>query len=126
MKTPAIAISRPALPAWSHLTARLGDFATLMKPRVMALAVFTALVGMAIAPGHINPLVGSVAIFAIAAGAGAAEVIEEAVQLIEPEVLYNRVLLRLNLASELPLVRGDRVQLQQVIINLLVFRHGVG
>src|SRR5882757_7540949 len=72
MKTAAIAISRPVLPAWFRLTARLGDFATLMKPRVMALAVFTALVGMAIAPGHVDPLLGSAAIFAIAAGAGAA------------------------------------------------------
>jgi signal transduction histidine kinase len=47
------------------------------------------------------------------------EVIEEVVPLIEPEALCNRVLLRLNLASDLPLVLGDRVQLQQVIINLL-------
>jgi protoheme IX farnesyltransferase len=75
MKTATISISRPALPAWLYSSARLGDFATLMKPRVMALAVFTALVGMAIAPGHIDPLLGSVAIFAVAAGAGAAGVL---------------------------------------------------
>src|SRR5882672_6435566 len=75
MKTAAIAISRPVLPAWFRLTVRLGDFVTLMKPRVMALAVFMALVGIVIAPGHINPLLGSVAIFAIAAGAGAAGVL---------------------------------------------------
>jgi C4-dicarboxylate-specific signal transduction histidine kinase len=48
------------------------------------------------------------------------EVIEEVIPLIESDVLRNRVLLRLNLASELSLVLGDRVQLQQVIINLLV------
>jgi protoheme IX farnesyltransferase len=75
MKTAAIAISRPVLPAWFRLTVRLGDFVTLMKPRVMALAVFTALVGMAIAPVHLNPLVGSIAVVAIAAGAGAAGVL---------------------------------------------------
>jgi heme o synthase len=57
------------------LTARLPDFITLMKPRVMALAVFTALVGLTIAPAHVDPLLGSVAIFAIAAGAGAAGVL---------------------------------------------------
>jgi signal transduction histidine kinase len=48
------------------------------------------------------------------------EVIGEVISLIEPEMLRNRVLLRLDLASELSLVLGDRVQLQQVIINLLV------
>src|SRR3979490_3205325 len=51
---------------------RLPDFLTLMKPRVMLLAVFTALVGLMIAPGHLDPLLGSIAILAIAAGAGAA------------------------------------------------------
>ena len=47
----------------------------LMKPRVMILAVFTAFVGMAIAPGHLDPLFGSIAILAIAIGAGAAGVL---------------------------------------------------
>jgi len=47
------------------------------------------------------------------------EVIAEVVPLIEPEALRNRVSLQFNLASELSLVLGDRVQLQQVIINLL-------
>jgi heme O synthase-like polyprenyltransferase len=53
----------------------LADFVSLMKPRVMSLAVFTALVGMMIAPGHLDPLLGSIAIVAIAAGAGAAGVL---------------------------------------------------
>jgi heme o synthase len=57
------------LPAESR---RLADFFTLMKPRVMSLAVFTALAGLLIAPGHLDPLRGSIAILAIAAGAGAA------------------------------------------------------
>jgi signal transduction histidine kinase len=48
------------------------------------------------------------------------EVIEEVVQLMEPEVRRNRVLLRLDLASDLPAVLGDRVQLQQLMINLLI------
>ena len=54
---------------------RLPNFLTLMKPRVMLLAVFTALVGLIIAPGHLDPLLGSIAILAIATGAGAAGVL---------------------------------------------------
>jgi protoheme IX farnesyltransferase len=54
---------------------RLSDFIALTKPRVMLLAVFTALVGLIIAPGPVDPLLGSVAIVAIAAGAGAADVL---------------------------------------------------
>jgi protoheme IX farnesyltransferase len=52
--------------------ASVSDFATLMKPRVMLLAVFTAAVGLMIAPSHLDPLLGAVAILAIAMGAGAA------------------------------------------------------
>jgi protoheme IX farnesyltransferase len=52
--------------------ARLPSFVALMKPRVTSLAVFTAFVGLTIAPGHLDPLLGSLAIVAIAAGAGAA------------------------------------------------------
>jgi heme o synthase len=47
------------------------DFFSLMKPRVMSLVVFTAFVGMLLAPGAINPFLGFVAILAIAVGAGA-------------------------------------------------------
>jgi protoheme IX farnesyltransferase len=43
-----------------------------MKPRVMALALFTAFVGLMIAPVRLNPLTGLIAMFAIAVGAGAA------------------------------------------------------
>jgi UbiA prenyltransferase family len=62
-------------PSGSRLAARLPDFVMLTKPRVMALAVFTALVGTIIAPGHLDPLLGSIAVLAIAAGAGAAGVL---------------------------------------------------
>jgi len=51
------------------------DYVALLKPRVMSLAVFTALVGLVIAPGHLDPLLGFIAILAIAAGAGAAGVL---------------------------------------------------
>jgi heme o synthase len=72
---PSTALSRIPLPAQSRLTTRLPDFIALMKPRVMLLAVFTALVGLAIAPGHLDPVLECLAVLAIAAGAGAAGVL---------------------------------------------------
>jgi len=57
------------------LTTRLPDFIALMKPRVMLLAVFTALVGLMIAPVHLDALLGCIAVLAITAGAGAAGVL---------------------------------------------------
>ncbi|WOD13722.1 ATP-binding protein [Paraburkholderia kirstenboschensis] len=48
------------------------------------------------------------------------EVVDEAVALVKPEALRHCVTVELQLASGLPLVRGDRVQLQQVIINLAI------
>jgi protoheme IX farnesyltransferase len=53
----------------------LRKFLALMKPRVMALAVFIALVGLIIAPGHINPRLVVGAILAIAAGTRAAGIL---------------------------------------------------
>jgi protoheme IX farnesyltransferase len=50
----------------------VSDFVALSKPRVMMLAVFTALVGLSIAPVQLDPLATFVALLAIAAGAGAA------------------------------------------------------
>lgn len=48
------------------------DFLALTKPRVMSLAIFTALCGMLVAPGQvIHPVLGFTAILAIALGAGA-------------------------------------------------------
>ena len=48
------------------------DYLALLKPRVMSLVVFTALVGMLIAPGHLHPVLGFTALLCIAIGAGAA------------------------------------------------------
>ena len=50
----------------------VGDYIALLKPRVMSLVVFTAFVGMAIAPVGLNPVIGFEALLAIAVGAGAA------------------------------------------------------
>ena len=49
----------------------VSDFVQLMKPRVMTLAVFTALAAMLATPDPINPILGTIAIIAIAVGAGA-------------------------------------------------------
>ena len=49
----------------------VGDYFALLKPRVMSLVVFTALVGMMVAPGSIHPVIALVSILAIAVGAGA-------------------------------------------------------
>lgn len=53
----------------------VSDFIALTKPRVMMLAVFTALVGLSIAPVRLGPLTTLAAVLAIAAGAGAAGVL---------------------------------------------------
>ena len=47
------------------------DYLALLKPRVMSLVVFTAMVGLLVAPGGINPVVGFSAVLFIAIGAGA-------------------------------------------------------
>jgi protoheme IX farnesyltransferase len=52
--------------------ASVGDYVALMKPRVMSLVVFTALVGLVVAPGHLHPVLGFAALLCIAVGAGAA------------------------------------------------------
>jgi heme o synthase len=47
------------------------DYLALLKPRVMSLVVFTALVGLLVAPGHLHPVIGFTALLCIAIGAGA-------------------------------------------------------
>jgi heme o synthase len=70
--------NRPAVASSSHsadrLAARwrLSDFFELTKPRVMLLAVFTAVAGLISAHGQFDPLQALAAVLCIAAGAGAA------------------------------------------------------
>jgi protoheme IX farnesyltransferase len=71
----AFDVSRFRVASRSGPAVRLPDFFSLMKPRVMVLTVFTALVGLMIAPARLDPLLAVVAILAIAAGAGAAGVL---------------------------------------------------
>ncbi|WP_395815411.1 heme o synthase [Devosia sp.] len=58
------------LPAYAG-GARVEDYVQLLKPRVMSLVVFTAFVGLLLAPGGINPIIGLISILCIAVGAGA-------------------------------------------------------
>jgi heme o synthase len=62
VRTPAAA----ALP----YEGELGDWIALLKPRVMTLVVFTGLIGMLVAPGHLNPVLGLTAVLCIAVAAG--------------------------------------------------------
>ncbi|MGY3149682.1 protoheme IX farnesyltransferase [Bradyrhizobium sp. USDA 3397] len=68
----ALSTSRTRLTSWFVWVERPRQFVSLAKPRVMALSLFTAFVGMMIAPIRPEPLPGLIAILAIAAGAGAA------------------------------------------------------
>ena len=51
--------------------AQFGDYFALLKPRVMTLVVFTALVGLLAAPVPVHPVIGFCAILFIAVGGGA-------------------------------------------------------
>ncbi|MFG1204771.1 heme o synthase [Xanthobacter aminoxidans] len=47
------------------------DYFELLKPRVMSLVIFTALVGLVRAPGDVHPVIAFTALLCIAVGAGA-------------------------------------------------------
>ncbi len=70
-KAPAAASRAPVGADESRHRFQVADYAVILKPRVMSLVVFTAAVGMALAPGSIEPLSALIAIACIAAGAGA-------------------------------------------------------
>jgi protoheme IX farnesyltransferase len=50
----------------------VGDWIALLKPRVMALVVFTGWIGLLVAPGHLHPVLALTAVLCIAVAAGAA------------------------------------------------------
>ncbi|WP_282059827.1 heme o synthase [Roseobacter litoralis] len=58
-------------PAAKEYEAQLGDYFALLKPRVMSLVVFTALVGLLAAPTPVHPVIGFASILFVAIGAGA-------------------------------------------------------
>lgn len=60
---------------WAGGMATVGDYVALLKPRVMSLVVFTALVGMIVAPTSIHPALAAISLLCIAVGAGASGVL---------------------------------------------------
>ena len=46
------------------------DYIELLKPRVMSLVVFSGVVGLVVAPGHVHPFIGFITILCIALSAG--------------------------------------------------------
>ena len=60
-----------SLPDSNTSDASMGDYFALLKPRVMSLVVFTAIVGLLVASIPVHPFIGFVAILCIAVGAGA-------------------------------------------------------
>ena len=71
----AIALASPRISE-----AEVGDYFALLKPRVMSLVIFTALVGLAIAPGHFHPVLAFTSLLCIAVGAGASGALNMALE----------------------------------------------
>jgi protoheme IX farnesyltransferase len=72
--TQSLVAGRPRVAAASDAVgnADVGDYIALLKPRVMSLVIFTALVGLVRAPGDLHPVLAFTALLCIALGAGAA------------------------------------------------------
>ena len=62
----------PSAAVAAYAGAAVGDYIRILKPRVMSLVVFTGIVGLVVAPGHLHPVLAAVAVLCIAVGAGAA------------------------------------------------------
>jgi protoheme IX farnesyltransferase len=112
MQSVPISASRPHSSSQSGLAARLGDFITLMKPRVMFLAVFTAIVGLMIAPAHLDPLHAAAGVLAIAVGAGAAGALD-----MWYDADIDRIMSR---TAMRPIPRGRISRLQALIFGLVL------
>src|SRR5215831_10578138 len=112
MNTTAVPLSRLSLASRPSLVKRLPHFVTLMKPRVMALALFTALIGLMIAPTHLETIPGFIAILAIAAGAGAAGVLNMWYDA-DIDALMTRTAMR-------PIPRGTVSQLEALILGVVL------
>jgi heme o synthase len=110
MKTIANPSSALPLASQPGLVARLSDFIALMKPRVMVLAVFTALVGMASAPRALDALHALVAVVAITAGAGAAGVLNMWYDA-DIDAIMTRTAMR-------PIPRGRVSQVEALVLGL--------
>ena len=61
----------PLNPTASAAGGEVSDFFALLKPRVMVLVIFTALVGMVVSHASVNPIIAGISLLMIAVGAGA-------------------------------------------------------
>jgi protoheme IX farnesyltransferase len=91
---------------------RLSDFVALTKPRVMMLAVFTALIGLSIAPVRLDLLATLAAILAIATGAAAAGVLNMWYDA-DIDAIMSRTAMR-------PIPRGKVSRFEALVFGLLL------
>jgi heme o synthase len=74
-------IDQNALVAGPRISeADVADYLALLKPRVMSLVIFTALIGLLIAPGHFHPVLAITSLLCIAVGAGASGALNMALE----------------------------------------------
>lgn len=85
-------------------TAQPEDFFQLLKPRVMSLVIFTAVTGLVVAGGDLDPISSALAVLCIAVGAGAAGALNMALEG-ETDALMRRTRGRPVAAGRIP--RGD-------------------
>ena len=90
----------------------LSDFIALTKPRVMMLAVFTALAGMSSAPARLDPLSTFAAVVAIASGAASAGVLNMWYDA-DIDAVMTRTAMR-------PIPRGRISRFEALILGLLL------
>src|SRR5258708_6230180 len=99
--------ARPLADFWS-----VSDLVALTKPRVMMLAVSTALVGLSSAPVRLDPLTTLAAVLAIAAGAGAAGVLNMWYDA-DIDAVMSRTAMR-------PIPRGKISRLEALVFGLVL------
>src|SRR5580700_114996 len=63
--------SSPPMHLALHNASEVRDWVALLKPRVMSLVVFSGLIGLLVAPGHLHPVLAFTAVLCIAIAAGA-------------------------------------------------------
>jgi len=105
------------------IAAEPGDYVQLLKPRVMSLVVFTALTGLVVAPGEMNPLLAAISILCIALGAGAAGALNMALEG-ETDALMRRTRGRPVAAGRVP--RGDAMAYGVILSVASVTLLGLG
>src|SRR6266851_5105713 len=105
--------AHPLADCWS-----VPEFVALTKPRVMMLAVFTALVGLSCAPVRLDPLTTLAAVLAIAAGAGAAGVLNMWYDA-DIDAVMSRTAMR-------PIPRGKISRLEALVLGLVLACSAVG